>query len=87
MSSPRLRSSATEQAKNRKQHSGRDRHADDIVNKGEEQILTDVAHRRFAQSSRFQNAGKIAFQQRNVGGFDGNIGAGCECDSDIGPQV
>ena len=47
--------------KKRIEYSSGDRHSHDVVYKGEEQILADVAHGGAAQRSRACDSAKIAF--------------------------
>ena len=62
----------------------RDRDAGRVVDEGEEQVLADVAHGRLRQRSRADDAGEIAFQQRDAGAFHRDIGAGAHGDADFG---
>src|SRR5579875_1365719 len=77
---------AQQEADQRVQHAGRDRDRKRIVDKGEEQVLADIAHRRAAQPIGAGDAGEIAFQQRHPGAFDRDIGAGSHRDADIGQR-
>ena len=62
--------------------SGRHRHADGVVNERQEQILPDVAHRRAAQATRADDAAQVAFDERDAGAFDRDVGAGAHGDAD-----
>ena len=66
------------------EHARRDRHAERVVDEGEEQVLADVAHRRLATGARADDAGEVALQQGDAGAFDGDVGAGAHGDADIG---
>ena len=66
------------------QHARGNRNADQIVDEGEEQVLPDVAHGGAAEHDRPDDAGEIAFHQRDAGARDRHLGAGAHGDADIG---
>lgn len=53
-------------ADDRIQHAGRNRHADTVVDKGEEQVLTDVAKRCPRRRDRLMNAGGMLSTRRDT---------------------
>lgn len=75
---------AEEQAEERIQNARGNGHAKRIVEKREEKILANVAHRGAAESTRSGNAAKIAMKQRNGSAFGRHIRAGGHGDADIG---
>ena len=73
-----------QQAEGRIEHAGRERHRERIEDKGEEQVLPDVAHGGAAEMPRAHDASQIAFDQGDAGAFHRDIGAGAHGDADLG---
>jgi hypothetical protein len=73
-----------EDAKGRVQRSRRNGHAQDVVDKGEEKVLPDIAHDRPAEPKRFYDAAQVTFDEDDPSAFDGNVGAGAHSDANVG---
>src|ERR1700730_3050699 len=71
-------------AESRVENTGGDRDSRGIVDKGKEQILPDVAHRRLGQAAGPHDPLEVAFKQRHAGALDRDIGARPHGDADIG---
>ena len=67
-----------------KQNARRYWNAEHVVNKCEEKVLPDVAHRRAAQATRFGNTAEIAFYKCDVGAFNSDVCAGSHGYPDVG---
>ena len=52
--------------------------------KAKKQVLADVAHRRRRKAARPQDAGQVAFDERDAGALDRDVRAGAHGDADIG---
>ena len=63
-------------ADERTEQAGPDRHARCIVGEGPEQVLSDVAHRRLRQAPRLHDAHQATLEEGYAGTFDDDIGAG-----------
>ena len=61
-----------------KQHARSQRDADGVVEEGPEQILLDVADHRAGEFNGGDSVEQVALHQDDVGGFDGDIGAGAD---------
>ena len=75
---------ADEEARERVERSGRDRHPDGVVDKRQKQILTDVPHRRAAQPSGPDDSHQIAADERDAGALHRDVGSRSHGDSDRG---
>ena len=60
------------------------RDSDRIVGESKYEVLSDIAHRRTAEGAGADNAGEIAFDQRDAGILDGNLRARSHRDTHIG---
>src|SRR5207245_33389 len=65
------------------EHAGGNRHAEGVIDKGEEKILADVAHHGATETDRFGNSHEVAFHQRDAGAFNGNVRSGSHCNSHV----
>ena len=63
---------------------GGDRHAERVVDEGEEQILADVAHGGLAQFTCAHDPAKVSFDQRDAAALDRDVRAGAHGDADMG---
>ena len=70
--------------RDRVQHAGRNRHAQGVVDQGEEEVLADVPHRVATELHGLHDAPQVAFDQRDARRFNRHVGAGSHCDPDIG---
>ena len=70
--------------KNGAEDAGGERHSERVVDEGKEKILADVPHGRLAKLAGAQNAGEVAFDQRDAATLHGDIGAGPHGDADVG---
>src|SRR3546814_3963579 len=68
----------------RSERARRDRHACDIVDKGEHQVLPDVGHSRLAQPPGTDDPSQITLEQSDTRAFDSDVGARPHGDADIG---
>lgn len=63
---------------------GGDGDADTVVDEGEEQVLPDVGHGGAADGDGGDDAVQRARHQGDVGGFDGDVGAGADREANVG---
>src|SRR5664279_5375556 len=63
------------------QHSSSQRYAEGVVDECEEKILTDVAHRALAQPTSFDDAPKVALDQRDSASLHCHVGSSAHRDS------
>ena len=63
---------------------GGERHAERVVDEGEEEVLADILHRRGGELAGADDAAEIAGHQRYAGALDRDVGAGAHGDADIG---
>src|ERR1700726_1158068 len=66
------------------EHTGRDRDAYRVVDKSEEEILADVAHRRTTETQRTHDPAQVAAHQRHARTFHRDVRPGAHRDSDVG---
>ena len=66
-----------------KQHARSQRDADGVIEEGPEQILLDVADYRAGELNGGDSVEQVALHQDDVGGFDGDIGAGADGNAHI----
>jgi hypothetical protein len=67
---------AQEQAEEGIQHACRDRHAERVVDEGEEQVLSDVRHRDEAELTRADDSDQVTLHQRDAGALHRHVGPG-----------
>src|SRR6267143_1945015 len=73
-----------QQAEERIEQTGGDGNAKGVVDKGEEEVLTDVAHHSLAQTDRLNNSSEIAFDERDAGAFHGYVRSRPHRDPNVG---
>src|SRR3974390_1969544 len=71
---------AEEQAEEGVEDAGCNGDAEGVVDEGEEQVLTDVAHSGVAEADGFGDAAQVAFDKGDAGAFDRDVGAGAHGD-------
>jgi hypothetical protein len=74
---------AEQQAEERVQHPRRHRNTQRVVEKGEEQVLPDVAHGGAAEADGLGNAAQVAFHEGDARALHGHVGAGAHGDADF----
>src|SRR5438045_1898304 len=74
---------ASRQAQPRVEHARGDRNAQEVVDKGKEKVLADVAYRAFAQDAGLGDAPQIAFDEHYARAAHRDVGAGAHGDADI----
>src|SRR6266545_7866941 len=62
----------------------RDRHADGVVDEGEEEVLLHVAHGRAGEADRLDDPQQVAFDERHAAALDRDVGSGTHGDADVG---
>lgn len=75
---PRRKYRRQQDAKGRIKHTGGNRDQRHVVGKGPEQVLPDIADRGLGQRDRGRHAIQAARHQDDIGGLDGDIGAGAD---------
>ena len=68
------------------EHPGGNGNADAIIKESPEKILLDIAQHAAGKLQSGGDIGGIAVHQHDIGGVDGDIGAGTDGDADIGPD-
>ena len=68
------------------EYPGGNGNADAIIKERPEEVLLDIAQDAAGKLQGGGNIGGVAVHQHNIGGIDGDIGAGTDGDADIGPD-
>ena len=68
------------------EHPGGNGNADAIIKECPEEVLLDIAQDAAGKLQGGGNIGGVAVHEDNIGGVDGDIGAGTDGDADIGPD-